>query len=141
MLFASVITIAIVRNKDILFKNKLKLTEILIFLSVLLVTLLNFAIRLINNEDLSTIAGNVSIWIVLLLAFMAGVAFIFHGAKENRLFFTNIGFLTDGALAYYLIITRDAGLLANGLALLTLGGILLGINLFISKRKKVAELK
>ena len=141
VLFASIISLAIFRNKDILFRNKLKLTEILIFLSVLLITLLNFAIRLINNEELSTIAGNVSVWLVLLLAFMAGVVFIFHGAKENRLFFTNIGFLTDGALAYYLIITRDAGLLANGLALLTLGGILLGINLFISKRKKEAESK
>ena len=72
---------------------------------------------------------------------MAGVVFIFCGAKENRLFFTNIGFITDGGLAYYLLVTRDAGLLTNGIALLVLGGILLSINLLISKRKKVVPLK
>ena len=141
VLFASIMSLAIFRNKDILFRNKLKLAEILCFLSILLVSLISFVIRLINSESISTFAATVSPWIIFFLAFMAGVVFIFYGAKENRLFFTNIGFLTDGALAYYLIITRDAGLLANGLALLILGGILLGINLFISKRKKAAELK
>ena len=141
ILFAVIMSLAILRNKDILFRNRLKLTEILIFLCILLVSLTNFVIRLINIEALSTAAKNISPWIIFFLAFMAGVVFIFYGAKENRLFFTNIGFITDGGLAYYLIITRDAGLLANGLALLTLGGILLGINLFISKRKKEVSLK
>ena len=141
ILFAVIMSLAILRNKDILFRNRLKLTEILIFLCILLVSLTNFVIRLINIEALSTAAKSFSPWVVFFLAFMAGVVFIFHGAKENRLFFTNIGFITDGGLAYYLIITRDAGLLANGLALLTLGGILLGINLFISKRKKEVSLK
>ena len=141
VLFGTIIAIAIVRNKDVLFKNKLKLTEILIFLCILLVSLTNFVIRLINIEALSTAAKNISPWIVFFLAFMAGVVFIFHGAKENRLFFTNIGFITDGGLAYYLLVTRDAGLLTNGIALLVLGGILLSINLLISKRKMEAELK
>ncbi len=141
VLFAVIITVALLRNKDIVFKNRLKLTEILIFMLILLVTLVNYAIQLTGVASLAGILITASEWLILLLAFLAGVVFIFHGAKENRLFFTNIGFLTDGALAYYLLITSDASLLINGLTLLTLGGILLGINLTISKRKKVAELK
>lgn len=141
VLFSAILTVAMLRNKDILFRNRMKLTEILIFLCILLVNLVSFVVRLINIEAVSAFASTASPWIVFFLAFMAGVAFIFHGAKENRLFFTNIGFIADGALAYYLIVTRDAGLLTNGIALLLLGGILLSINLLISKRKKVAELK
>lgn len=141
VIFSAILTLAMLRNKDILFKNRMKLTEILIFLSILLVNLVCFVVRLINIEIISEFAADFTPWIILLLAFMSGVVFIFHGAKENRLFFTNIGFLTDGAIAYYLLITSDAGLLTNGIALLLLGGILLGINLTISKRKKVAELK
>ena len=141
VLFAAVMTIAVLRNKDILFKSKIKLTEILIFLCILFINLINFVIRLINIETVTTFAASVSHWIVLLLAFMAGVVFIFQGAKENRLFLTNIGFITDGGLAYHLLMTSDTSLFTNGIALLLLGGILLGINLTISKRKKVAELK
>lgn len=141
VLFSAILTVAMLRNKDILFRNRMKLTEILIFLCILLVNLVSFVVRLINIEAVSTFASTASPWIVFFLAFMAGVAFIFHGAKENRLFFTNIGFIADGALAYYLIVTRDAGLLTNGIALLLLGGILLSINLLISRRKKEAELK
>lgn len=141
VLFGAIVAMAILRNKDVLFRNKLKLTEILIFLCILLMSLISFVVRLINSESISTFAATVSPWIIFFLAFMAGVVFIFYGAKENRLFFTNIGFITDGGLAYYLLVTRDAGLLTNGIALLVLGGILLSINLLISKRKKVAELK
>lgn len=141
VLFAVIMSTAILRNKDMVFGNRLKLTELLVFLSILLVTLINYVIRLINVTQITDIAKVASPWILFFLAFLSGVVFIFHGAKENRLFLTNIGFLTDGGLAYYLIVTRKAGLLANGLALLILGGILLGINLFISKRKKESELK
>ena len=141
VLFAAILATALMRNKDIVFRNRLKLTEILVFMLILLVTLINYAIQQTGIASLSGFVITASEWIILLLAFMSGVVFIFHGAKENRLFFTNIGFLTDGAIAYYLLITSDAGLLTNGLALLLLGGILLGINLTISKRKKVAELK
>ncbi len=138
VLFAAIMTVAMLRNKNIVFKNKLKLTEILIFMCILLVALASFAIRLINFESLTKITSTVSPWLILLLAFMSGVVFIFQGAKENRLFLTNIGFIADGALAYYLLITSDASLLINGLALLLLGGILLGINLTLSRRKKEA---
>ena len=141
ILFSAILATALMRNKDIVFRNRLKLSEILVFMLILLVTLINYAIQQMGIASLSGFVITASEWIILLLAFMAGVVFIFHGAKENRLFFTNIGFIADGGLAYYLLITSDASLLVNGLALLTLGGILLSINLLISRRKKEAELK
>lgn len=141
VLFAVILATSLMRNKDIVFRNRLKLSEILVFMLILLVTLINYAIQQMGIASLSGFVITASEWIILLLAFMAGVVFIFHGAKENRLFFTNIGFIADGGLAYYLLITSDASLLVNGLALLTLGGILLSINLLISRRKKEAELK
>lgn len=141
VLFAVILATALMRNKDIVFRNRLKLTEILVFMLILLVMLINYAIQQMGIASLSGFVITASEWIILLLAFMAGVVFIFHGAKENRLFFTNIGFIADGGLAYYLLVTSDASLLVNGLALLILGGILLSINLLISRRKKEAELK
>lgn len=141
VLFAVILATALMRNKDIVFRNRLKLSEILVFMLILLVMLINYAIQQMGIASLSGFVITASEWIILLLAFMAGVVFIFHGAKENRLFFTNIGFIADGGLAYYLLVTSDAGLLVNGLALLILGGILLSINLLISRRKKEAELK
>lgn len=141
VLFAVILATALMRNKDIVFRNRLKLSEILVFMLILLVTLINYAIQQMGIASLSGFVITASEWIILLLAFMAGVVFIFHGAKENRLFFTNIGFIADGGLAYYLLVTSDASLLVNGLALLILGGILLSINLLISRRKKEAELK
>ncbi len=141
VLFSAILATALMRNKDIVFRNRLKLSEILVFMLILLVTLINFAIQQMGIASLSGFVITASEWVILLLAFMAGVVFIFHGAKENRLFFTNIGFIADGGLAYYLLVTSDASLLVNGLALLILGGILLSINLLISRRKKEAELK
>ena len=141
VLFSAILATALMRNKDIVFRNRLKLSEILVFMLILLVTLINYAIQQMGIASLSGFVITASEWIILLLAFMAGVVFIFHGAKENRLFFTNIGFIADGGLAYYLLVTSDASLLVNGLALLILGGILLSINLLISRRKKEAELK
>lgn len=141
ILFAVILATALMRNKDIVFRNRLKLSEILVFMLILLVMLVNYAIQQMGIASLSGFVITASEWIILLLAFMAGVVFIFHGAKENRLFFTNIGFIADGGLAYYLLVTSDASLLVNGLALLILGGILLSINLLISRRKKEAELK
>ena len=141
VLFSAILATALMRNKDIVFRNRLKLSEILVFMLILLVMLVNYAIQQMGIASLSGFVITASEWIILLLAFMAGVVFIFHGAKENRLFFTNIGFIADGGLAYYLLVTSDASLLVNGLALLILGGILLSINLLISRRKKEAELK
>lgn len=141
VLFSAIMTVAVFKNSEILFRNKLKLSEIFIFMLILLVSLINYAIQLTGIASLAGIAITISEWMIFALAFMAGVVFIFQGAKENRLFLTNIGFITDGGLAYYLLRTSDISLLANGLALLLLGGILLSINLFISKRKKEALIK
>lgn len=141
VLFSVIMTVAVFKNSEILFRNKLKLSEILIFMLILFVSLINFAVQLTGIASLAGIAITISEWLIFALTFMAGVVFIFQGAKENRLFLTNIGFITDGGLAYYLLRTSDISLLANGLALLLLGGILLSINLFISKRKKEALIK
>ena len=71
------------RNKDIVFRNRLKLSEILVFMLILLVMLVNYAIQQMGIASLSGFVITASEWIILLLAFMAGVVFIFHGAKEN----------------------------------------------------------
>lgn len=141
ILFTAILSIGILRNKDVLFKNKLKLTEMLLFMLILIVILVNYALQQTGVASVSEIVLTASGWTIFLLAFLAGVVFIFQGARENRLFLINIGFLTDGGLAYYILVTSDASLLINGLALLLLGGILLGINLTLSKRRKEDSLK
>lgn len=73
---------------------------------------------------------------MLILIFVCGVLGIVQGAKENRLFPINTGFITICAVMLFVMLQLEAGLFLNGLVLLVMGAVLLSINLTVTKRKK-----
>ena len=68
--------------------------------------------------------------------FALSVVFIMQGLKENRLYSLNLGFVSIAVLVIMLLSDLEADLLIKGCVLLIMGGILMLMNLKITKKKE-----
>ena len=86
-----------------------------------------------------------SIFVFATCIFVLAVVYIMQGLKENRLYPLNLGFVSIAALAIILLTAFETDMLIKGCVLLIMGGILMFMNLKITKKRdaerkaKVAE--
>lgn len=77
-----------------------------------------------------------SVFVFAFCVFALSVVFIMQGLKENRLYSLNLGFVSIAVLAIMLLTDLEADLLVKGCVLLIMGGILMLMNLKITKKKE-----
>lgn len=80
--------------------------------------------------------------LVFILAFVQGVVAVVGGVGKNKHLFLNIGLIEIFVLILFVLSSYDWSMTVVGLMFLLCGGILLGTNMFVSKRiqKEQAEL-
>lgn len=81
-----------------------------------------------------------SIFVFAICIFALAVVYIMQGLKESRLYPLNLGFVSIAALAIILLTAFETDMLIKGCVLLIMGGILMFMNLKITrKREKIKK--
>lgn len=77
-----------------------------------------------------------SIFVFTTCIFALAVVYIMQGLKEGRLYPLNLGFVSIGALAIILLTAFETDMLIKGCVLLIMGGILMFMNMKITKKRE-----
>ena len=74
--------------------------------------------------------------VVMIAAFTVAILYIVQGLKENKLFPLNLGFVSIAVLTFMILAEYETDMLLKGCVLLVMGGILMLINLKITRVKE-----
>lgn len=146
LVYIAVLIAGAVIGRKTVHKNPVKIARLVCFCLIFSVVfiqsvLIHFAYFIAESVSDTDIAfhfesGMSFTVVMLILIFGCGVLGIVQGARENRLFPINAGFVTICAVMLFVMLQLDAGLFLNGLVLLIMGAVLLSINLTVTKKKK-----
>lgn len=85
---------------------------------------------------LTVALDSASVFVFAFCVFVLSLIFIMQGLKENRLYPLNLGFVSIAVLAIMLLTELQTDMLIKGCVLLIMGGILMFMNLKITKQKE-----
>lgn len=146
LVYIAVLIAGAVIGRKTVHKNPVKIARLVcfclifsvVFIQSVLVHFAYFIAESVSDTDIAFhFESGMSFTVaMLILIFACGVLDIIQGAKENRLFPINAGFVTICAVMLFVMLQLDAGLFLNGLVLLIMGAVLLSINLTVTKKKK-----
>ncbi|MBQ8764734.1 MAG: helix-turn-helix transcriptional regulator [Clostridia bacterium] len=144
VLFAS---LAIWKNKNSLKENLFKKLQLTIIFICAVFSAIHSAVYrsayIISAEatTLTVIFDSAAIFVFPICIFTLALIFITQGLKENRLYPLNLGFVSIAALAIILLTAFETDMLIKGCVLLLMGGILMFMNLKITKKKEKEKKK
>ncbi len=127
----AVLVYAIVKFKENIEDNMVRLFSAIGFSAIFFIFLLN-----VSMVPLKLQFDTESSLLTIIIIFLEGLLFILYGAKENKLFPINLGFLAIIALFVHYMLGYKPDLLVNGIILLLMGAVLLGVNLSVTKKKQ-----
>lgn len=146
LVYIAVLIVGAVIGRKTVHKNPVKIARLVcfclifsvVFIQSVLIHFTYFIAESFSDTDIAFhFESGMSFTVVMLiLIFVCGVLGIVQGARENRLFPINAGFVTICAVMLFVMLQLDAGLFLNGLVLLIMGAVLLSINLTVTKKKK-----
>ena len=146
LVYIAVLIAGTIIGRKTVHKNPIKIARLVcfcllfsvVFIQSVLIHLTYFIAESVSDTDIALyFEGGMSFTVaMLILIFICGVLGIVQGARENRLFPINSGFVTICAVMLFVMLQLEAGLFLNGLVLLIMGAVLLSINLTVTKKKK-----
>ena len=138
---------AVLKNKASLKENTFKRLHIIIIAAGALLSIIPSVIWILAQEEghLTIKFSSFAVFAFATCIFVLAVVYIMQGLKEDRLYPLNLGFVSIAALAIILLTAFETDMLIKGCVLLIMGGILMFMNLKITKKRdaerkaKVAE--
>lgn len=137
-----VFVIAVFKNKSSLQENAFKKLHIIIIAAGVLLSIICSVVWMIAQEEgpLTIRFSSFAVFAFAICIFVLAITFIMQGLKENRLYPLNLGVASIAALAIILLTALETDMLIKGCVLLLMGGILIFMNLKITrKREKVKK--
>lgn len=134
--------IAAVKNKYSLKANKFKLLQLAVIavgavFSAFHSAVYRSAYKISAEATTLTVAfDSAAIFVFAICIFALALIFITQGLKENRLYPLNLGFVSISSLAIILLTAFETDMLIKGCVLLLMGGILMFMNLKITRKKE-----
>lgn len=140
VLILSVLSLAFTvwKNKSSLKENIFKKLQFALFAAGALFSAIYSAVLMTTKEanTLTKMFNSASVFSFSLCIFALSVVFIIQGLKENRLYPLNLGFVSIAALAIMLLTELEMDMLIKGCVLLMMGGVLIFMNLKITRSRE-----
>ncbi len=129
---------AVLKNKASLKENTFKRLHIIIIAAGALLSIIHSVIWIIAQEEgpLTIKFSSFAVFAFAACIFALAVVYLMQGLKENRLYPLNLGFVSIAALAIILLTAFETDMLVKGCVLLLMGGILMFMNLKITRKKE-----
>lgn len=138
----SAFAIALFRKKSSFKGKAIKSIHVIIIIAGALLTSIHSVVWMIAKQEspLTIKFASFAAFIFAIYIFILAITFIMQGLKENRLYPLNLGFASIAALAIILLTAFETDMLVKGCVLLLMGGILMLMNLKITrKREKIKK--
>ncbi len=140
------LALALWKNKDTLKENLFKKLQLSVIVISAVFSAIQSAIHsaVYGSADrdsaeaitLTVALDSAAIFVFAICIFVLALIFITQGLKENRLYPLNLGFVSIGALAIILLTAFETDMLIKGCVLLMMGGVLMLMNMKITKKKE-----
>ena len=137
--------IAVVKNEASLKSNKFKVLQLTVIAVGALFSIIHSAAYssaysvYAESTPLTVALDSASVFVFSLCIFVLALIFIMQGLKENRLYPLNLGVISIAALAIILLTAFETDMLIKGCVMLLMGGILMFMNLKITKNKETTK--